>query len=91
MHYFGFNRTEPKMAEAGDSWQDHLTAEKVAADLAKLLALHARGAPSKEEAAMLWQMAQRCQAEVAKSDSGMMPDIGDPPACLKDYLSWKAN
>jgi hypothetical protein len=72
------------MIETGNTGQYRLTDAKVASDLAKLLAFHARRASSKEETLKFWRMAQECQAEAAKFDSGMMPDIGDPPACLSD-------
>ena len=38
--------------------RNHLTTSKVASDLARLLALHARSAPIKEEALTLWRMAK---------------------------------
>jgi hypothetical protein len=71
-----------KMVEVKRNGHDHLTAGKVASDLAKLLAFHARGAPTKEEALFLWRMAQECQAEAARLNDGKAPDIGDPPIRL---------
>jgi hypothetical protein len=61
------------MADSGNYGQDHLTTEKVATDLAELLAFHARGAPTKEEAAMLWQMAQQCGSCHALADGAAVP------------------
>ena len=71
------------MVESAQDGQSQLTTGKVASDMAKLLASHARTAPTKKEALMLWQMAERCQAEAAKLDGGTVSDIGEPPACIK--------
>ena len=62
----------------------HLTTSKVASDLAGLFAFHARSAPTKEEALMLWRKAKECQAEAAKLEDSRVPDIGDLPVWLKD-------
>ena len=49
-------------------------------ELADICARHARGATSKDVAAVLWKMAEDYQSEAVKLDSGKSPDIGESPA-----------
>jgi len=51
--------------------------------LARLCALNARLASSKEVAAELWAMAHEYQQEAAKLDGGHLPDIGALPYWLR--------
>jgi len=53
------------------------------AELARLCALNARLASSKEVAAELWAMAHEYQQEAAKLDGGHLPDIGALPYWLR--------
>jgi len=53
------------------------------AELARLCALNARLASSKEVAAELWAMAHEYQQEAAKLDGGPLPDIGTLPYWLR--------
>ena len=52
---------------------------KVASDMARMLAGHARAATDSDVAADLWRMAKAYQATAAKFGDGCMPDIGSPP------------
>jgi hypothetical protein len=52
---------------------------KVAGDMARMLAEHARTAVDRKVAAGLWRMAEAYQATAAKFGDGKTLDIGSPP------------
>ena len=53
-------------------------------DMAELCARNARAANSQGAARTLWKMATEYAQRAAKLDNGRMPNIGDPPAILKE-------
>jgi hypothetical protein len=55
-----------------------------ALELAIMCARNARLSSNKQVARELWKMAQEYQAEVAKLDSGRMPDLGETPPWLEN-------
>ena len=52
-------------------------------ELAVMSARCARGASTNRVAQELWEIAREYQAEAAKLNGGMLPDIGDPPQGLE--------
>ena len=54
---------------------------KEAAELGEV-ARNARIASSRSVAALLWRMAREYQAEAARLDNNISPDIGGQPECL---------
>ena len=58
-------------------------------DLAMLARIYARQAhvvTTRKIAAELWRRASQYQAEAGKLDNGRLPDIGEPPPCLRPKL-----